>query len=83
MEPSSTSRLIPVPKWNEYHPWPPLGGLRHLIFHAPLNGFDTVLRRVGTVVHRRRRRLPAQIDFVLSAAGWHALRRRAMMQRAA
>jgi hypothetical protein len=24
------SRLIPLTKWNEYHVWPSLGGLRHL-----------------------------------------------------
>ncbi len=42
-----TGRLIPVTDWNDYHPWPPVGGLRHLIFHADSNGFDQVLRRVG------------------------------------
>ena len=41
------SRLIPVTKWNEYHQWPPLGGLRHLIFHADKNGFDKVIKRCG------------------------------------
>jgi len=44
---TSTKRLIPVPKWNEYHPWPPTGGLRHLIFNAKANGFDAVVRRCG------------------------------------
>lgn len=42
-----TSRYIPVPDWDKHHPWPPLGGLRHLIFNAKSNGFDTVVRRVG------------------------------------
>ncbi len=42
-----SSRLIPVPEWPKIHPWPPLGGLRHLIFHARRNGFDVVIRRVG------------------------------------
>ena len=42
-----TTRLIPVPEWNAHHPWPPAGGLRHLIFNAEKNGFDQVLRRVG------------------------------------
>lgn len=41
------TRLIPVTKWNEHHQWPPLGGLRHLIFHAEKNGFEKVLRRCG------------------------------------
>lgn len=40
-------RLIPVTKWNEHHDWPPIGGLRHLIFHAASNGFDKVVKRVG------------------------------------
>lgn len=43
----SERRLIPVTKWNEFHAWPPQGGLRHLIFHAPKNGFDKVVRRAG------------------------------------
>ena len=42
-----TTRLIPVPEWNEHHSWPPVGGLRHLIFHAKEKGFDKVVRRVG------------------------------------
>ncbi len=41
------SRLIPLTEWNQYHPWPPLGGLRHLVFNAEYNGFDRVVRRVG------------------------------------
>lgn len=40
-------RVIPVTDWPKFHPWPPLGGLRHLIFHAKSNGFEAVLRRVG------------------------------------
>lgn len=40
-------RLVPVTKWNDYHAWPPQGGLRHLIFHASENGFDKVIRRSG------------------------------------
>lgn len=44
---SHTRRLIPVTKWQDHHEWPPLGGLRHLIFHAKENGFDRVVRRAG------------------------------------
>ncbi len=44
---NSGRTLIPVNRWNEHHAWPPLGGLRHLIFHANKNGFDSVVRRVG------------------------------------
>lgn len=43
----SNIKLIPVPKWNEHHDWPPIGGLRHLIFHADTNGFKDAFRRVG------------------------------------
>lgn len=41
------TRLIPVPRWNDEHHWPPPGGLRHLIFHAQTNGFETAFKRVG------------------------------------
>lgn len=44
---STIPRLIPVKEWPKHHPWPPIGGLRHLIFHAKSNGFDRVVRRVG------------------------------------
>ena len=44
---TGSKRLIPVPKWNLYHEWPPQGGLRHLIFYASTNGFHAVIRRVG------------------------------------
>jgi len=40
-------RLIPVTKWNDHHEWPPIGGLRHLIFNAKKNGFDKVIKRCG------------------------------------
>ena len=41
------TRLIPCTDWAKHHVWPPLGGLRHLIFHAKTNGFEKVIRRVG------------------------------------
>ncbi len=44
---TSTKRLIPVTKWSEYHPWPPLGGLRHLIYTARTSGFDRCIVKVG------------------------------------
>ena len=44
-EPSN--RLIPVTEWNKHHTWPPLGGLRHLVFHEATNGFARVVKRVG------------------------------------
>lgn len=47
IETTKTPRLIPVPKWNDYHTWPPQGGLRHLIFNAKRNGFERVIKRAG------------------------------------
>ncbi len=44
------SKLIPVPQWSDYHPWPPIGGLRHLIFNEKTNGFKTAFKRVGNRV---------------------------------
>lgn len=40
-------RLIPVSKWNNYYDYPPIGGLRSLIFNAKNNGFNKVIRRIG------------------------------------
>lgn len=45
--PEQRTRLIPVSKWNDEHKWPPIGGLRHLIFFAAENGFNEVIKRVG------------------------------------
>lgn len=47
MNAPSHSSLIPVTNWNDRHPWPPVGGLRHLIFFADTNGFNKVIRRIG------------------------------------
>lgn len=41
------TRLIPLTEWPNHHAWPPLGGLRHLVFFAESNGFAKVVRRVG------------------------------------
>ena len=41
------TRFIPASDWNKYHPWPPAGGLRHLIFFAKEKKFDQVITRVG------------------------------------
>ena len=42
-----TPRLIPLTEWGDYHPYPPVGGLRHLVFYAKTNGFHKVVKRVG------------------------------------
>ena len=46
-ENQSTPHFIPLTEWNKFHSWPPLGGLRYLVFHANKNGFSSVIRRVG------------------------------------
>ena len=43
----NSGRVIPLTQWNEFHPWPPLGGLRHLVFNAGTNGFAKVVKRAG------------------------------------
>jgi hypothetical protein len=40
-------KLIPVTKWNDFHIWPPIGGLRHLIFYEKTNGFKHCVVRLG------------------------------------
>ena len=44
---SHSGPYLTVQQWAKQKPWPPLGGLRHLIFYAKYNGFDTVIRRAG------------------------------------
>ena len=41
------NRLIPITKWPEYHSWPSVGGLRHLIFFSNTSGADYFIRRAG------------------------------------
>ncbi len=41
------SRLIPLSQWNEYHVWPPQGGMRHLRFHQSAKGFESAFVKVG------------------------------------
>jgi len=44
---AARTRLIPLTEWPQHHAWPPLGGLRHLVFNAQRNGFSDCVRRVG------------------------------------
>lgn len=46
-KPASQRRFIPLTEWPKHHSWPPIGGLRHLVFYADENGFDKVIRRAG------------------------------------
>lgn len=58
------TRLIPVTKWNDHHVWPPIGGLRHLIFHEDTNGFSECVVRIG-----RRVLIDEQKFFAWAAKG--------------
>jgi hypothetical protein len=44
---SPPTRLIPVTEWTKFFPYPTLGSLRFLIFHANTNGFAKVVKRLG------------------------------------
>ena len=50
-EPTSSgkaeTRLIPLVDWPKFHPWPPIGGLRHLAFFAEERGFAKAFVKVG------------------------------------
>ncbi|MBL8252492.1 MAG: hypothetical protein JNJ76_02710 [Candidatus Competibacter sp.] len=44
---SAIPRLIPLTDWIHYHPWPPIGGLRHLMFYRESNGFAPAFVKCG------------------------------------
>lgn len=50
-DPMIKSRLIPIPQWGDFHPWPTANGLRNLIARAKRdkneNGFRNVIVRIG------------------------------------
>jgi hypothetical protein len=41
------TKFIPLVDWPKYHPWPPIGGLRHLAFFRKTNGFHNVFVKIG------------------------------------
>lgn len=41
------NRMIPLSKWNEYHAWPSVAGLRSYAFKRDTNGFNLVIRKIG------------------------------------
>ena len=45
--PQSRRNIIPLTHWPKHHPWPSIGGLRHLVANADRNEFHRVIRRVG------------------------------------
>ena len=41
------TRYIPVSKWKDFHMWPPIGGLRSLIFNHVEKNFTKCFKKVG------------------------------------
>lgn len=47
---TGTTRMIPVTRWEEFHPWPTASALRAYVLRAArgeIEGFDDVVHRVG------------------------------------
>lgn len=42
-------KLIALTKWPEIEGYPPLGTLRHLVFHEEKNGFNTAMQPASVV----------------------------------
>jgi hypothetical protein len=47
MNEETKNRLVPVTKWNQYHPWPSIGGIRHMIAHRKEKKCGHVFVKVG------------------------------------
>lgn len=37
-------------KWEEYHPWPPKGGIRHLVHNHKEKNFTNCFKKAGGVI---------------------------------
>ena len=44
------TRLIPITRWNEFHPWPEIGALRNIRQHCRRNGFAGAFVKIGARV---------------------------------
>lgn len=47
MTDNASTKLIPLTKWNDFHLWPPTGGLRHLVANAKSKKFEKVFVKVS------------------------------------
>ena len=47
MKEEKSRRLIPLTKWNQYHLWPSLGGLRHLVANAKAKNCTKMFVKAG------------------------------------
>ncbi len=52
---TTPDRLIPMNKWEEFHPWPPIGGMRHIRFYAKEKGATDCFVKKGSRVLIRER----------------------------
>ena len=68
-------RLLPLTKWNEYHPYPNIAGLRYLVFNADKNGFSSCIRRIGKRVLIDEAAYFAWVDAQQGNSASHALNR--------
>ncbi len=41
------TRIIPLTKWNDYHPWPTTSSLRRMLRNSEKTGFDRVVIHIG------------------------------------
>ncbi len=57
-------RLIPVVKWNKFHPWPTVNGLRYYIHNQHTNGLakSGAILRVGARILIDQDRFHAWVD---------------------
>lgn len=64
----TANRFIALTDWPKHHEWPPIGGLRHLVFFKEKNGFANAFVKVG------RRILVDEAEFfrVVKQGGDHA-----------
>lgn len=53
---STPDRTISLVDWPKFHPWPPVGGLRHIRFWAKEKGAtDCFVKKGGRVLVRERK----------------------------
>ena len=53
---SQLDRLLTIEQWPQFHPWPPIGGMRHIRFNADEKGAtDCFVKKGGRVLVRERK----------------------------
>ena len=55
-EHQTSDRLLTIDLWPQFHPWPPVGGMRHIRFNAEEKGAtDCFVKKGGRVLVRERK----------------------------